>query len=511
MNNRHVLFIGLDAAERTLLLKWSAAGHLPHIRALLKRGKQGVVAGLPAFGSGAAWPSFATGAAPARHGRYFGMAPENDGYVALKRAQTLHGQTFWERLSDAGKQVAVVNVPYSTLPADINGLVLLDWATHNPIAGGAVSVPEGLAAEVLEQFGGDPVGRCDNQGFGPDNFATFRDGLLRRTAAKAEQAVALFKQRDWDFFGVVFDESHCMGHQAWHIHDPQHPQHDAAVAEAIGDPLLQSYQAIDAAVGQLVEAAGPETTVMLASVTGMGPNYTANFCVDDMLRGFDQSRPSAALSLIGVARRFWRLFPEPLRKRVNRRALKLKETTVTVAERSRRKAYALPHNDISGVVRLNVAGREPNGCIQPGTEYREVLDRLRKYLQAFTNEDTGEPLINRFVEPRKIMAGPFIEQMPDLLIEWNRSAPIRRIHSPATGTIKHNWKNSRTGDHTSEGLFIAVGSGIEPGTLEGEVALMDFAPTVSAMLGVELASESDGRVVSAVLGAPNANDAPIRV
>lgn len=500
MTRAPLVFIGLDAAESELLQSWAAAGQLPHLQALFERGLQSRLAGLPAFGSGAAWPAFATGTAPAKHGRYFGMAPESDSYTALKRSQTLHGETFWERLSAAGKRVAIVNVPYATLPDDINGLVMLDWATHNPLAGQAVSVPEQVAGDIVRRYGGDPVGRCDNKGFGPDDFAAFRDGLLARTAAKAEQAVALLGEQEWDFFGVVFDESHCMGHQAWHLHDRNHPEHNSAIAAALGDPLLQCYQALDAAVGKVVEAAGPAATVLVASVTGMGPNYTANFYVNDMLRSFGQRTASPALSAIGALRGLWRSFPEPLRKRVNRRVLKLKENTVTVAERRRRIAYALPHNDISGVVRINVAGREPDGFVAPGEEYTAVLEQLRAHLASFRNAETGEPLITCFVEPRKIMDGPFIEQLPDLMFEWNRSAPIRRIHSPATGTIHCTWQNNRTGDHTSAGLVIAAGPGIAAGRCANDIQLMDLAPSFGALLGVAADESLDGRVVPELVG-----------
>jgi hypothetical protein len=64
------LFIGLDAADKDLLLEWAHAGHLPHIRALLGRAAWGVTRNPLGLFVGAVWPSFYTGVSPARHGRY---------------------------------------------------------------------------------------------------------------------------------------------------------------------------------------------------------------------------------------------------------------------------------------------------------------------------------------------------------------------------------------------------------------------------------------------------------
>ena len=56
-----VLFIGLDAAERDLLLDWSDRGILPNLQALRARGVWGDAPAMPGLGSGALWPSFSTG------------------------------------------------------------------------------------------------------------------------------------------------------------------------------------------------------------------------------------------------------------------------------------------------------------------------------------------------------------------------------------------------------------------------------------------------------------------
>ena len=53
--------------------------------------------------------------------------------------------------------------------------------------------------------------------------------------------------------------------------------------------------------------------------------------------------------------------------------------------------------------------------------------------------------------------------MGDLLVEWNRDAPIDTVWSPATGVVTAPYLQWRTGDHHRAGLLLASGPGIEPG------------------------------------------------
>ncbi|MAA74050.1 MAG: hypothetical protein CMN28_05035 [Salinisphaeraceae bacterium] len=500
MSNPRVLFIGLDAGERDLLLQWSEAGHLPHIKSLLDRGLRGEAEVIPGFGSGAMWPSFATAVSPAKHGRYFGFSTAG-GYSTAKRAQEIRSKPFWEVLSEQGKKVAVINVPYARLSDSLNGLQVLDWAIHNPVESRPVSLPEQLADEVVGKYGDDPVGPCDRQGLGQSDFRIFIDRLCDRVQSKTDMALEMLDRDQWDLFATVFDETHCVGHQTWHIHDHAHPDHDADTAAALGDPMLKVYQAIDAGIGRLLEQAGDDTQIMLASITGMGANYTANWILEDMLRSYEGEPKSAGLSALSMVRGVWRTLPEGLRQSIKRGTGSAAEKT-SAMERRQRAAFTLPHNDISGVVRVNLKGREPEGVIEP-ENYQSYLDGLVDYLKTFKNAETGEPLIKHVVEPRKFMTGKHLEDMPDLLLEWNRSAPIRIVESPKTGRLQNSYEGNRLGDHTVHGLLVMAGQSMGSGSLAEKASVMDLAPTLCAMLGVDMPGDLDGKVIAEAATSPS--------
>jgi hypothetical protein len=84
--------------------------------------------------------------------------------------------------------------------------------------------------------------------------------------------------------------------------------------------------------------------------------------------------------------------------------------------------------------------------------------------------------------------------MPDLFIDWERSAPIETVWSPKVGLVHAPYTHWRSGDHRPDGLLLALGPGLPARTKFAPVDLEDLAPSVAARLGVTL-DECDGRAV----------------
>ena len=74
---------------------------------------------------------------------------------------------------------------------------------------------------------------------------------------------------------------------------------------------------------------------------------------------------------------------------------------------------------------------------------------------------------------------------------------VLRVSSPRTGLIEKVNRNGRSGEHRNEGLFVARGPGIRPGTLSRTVTTMDYAPTFAGMLGCTM--DTDGQVIHELL------------
>jgi predicted AlkP superfamily phosphohydrolase/phosphomutase len=106
-----IIVIGLNSADRNLLLKWSDSGDLPVLESLRQKCVWGVLASPPAMGDDATWASFYTAVSPARHGRYFNNQIQ-PGTYAMSQFRDVHlkHEPFWNTFSRAGYRIVIIDV-----------------------------------------------------------------------------------------------------------------------------------------------------------------------------------------------------------------------------------------------------------------------------------------------------------------------------------------------------------------------------------------------------------------
>jgi predicted AlkP superfamily phosphohydrolase/phosphomutase len=524
-----IVVLGLDAASPALLRAWAADGTLPCLAGLLARGASGSIRGLDGFHVGSTWPSFYTGVNPARHGLHYGVQirPGTCDYYAPADEGLVHHEAFWARLSRAGRRVAVLDVPLTRLDTSLNGMQVVEWGSHDAVYGFGAH-PLTIEAEIWSRWGAHPAGTsCDAPGRRPEDYVRFREALIRGVEAKADLTRQILRSERWDCFLQVFTEGHCAGHQCWHLHDPAHPAHDPDVVRVTGDPIREVYRAMDAAVADVLREAGDATMLVLAA-HGMGPWFGGQALLDRMLFALDAAAPrlpatsrrSARWSPMAALAWVWDRLPEPVRaglRPVRKRLLPRRPARwMLTADPGRSRCFSVGNGFAVGAIRLNLAGREPRGLLSPGAEAEEFADRLAADLLAFVDERTGRPLVRRVLRTAALYEGEHLNALPDLLVEWDDRTPTGsavvgdgvgatiRASSPRTGIIEGINTFGRTGEHRPEGLFVAVGAGIAPGPLATPVSLMDFAPTIEALLGLT-PTPGDGRPIRALLpGAPGA-------
>ena len=481
-----LLFIGLDAAEPSLLHRWSACGALPTLAQLSSEGVQGAILNSPGIYTGSVWPSFHTGTNPGRHGRYFYRQLKVGTYnVTVFDDRSLSEPVFWKRLDDQQLKVAIVDLPKAPLVEMDNGIQLRDWGLHDsaPVPS---SFPATLSNDVLDRFGQEPVGPCDvsmNTKAGAQGLC---DSLLQRIEQKTEMVTSLLSQDDWDLFATAFGDSHCAGHQFWAIHDSSHPNHDANLLDTLGeDPLLKVYVALDKAIGRIIAAAGNRVNVVVLASHGMGAHYDGTFMLDDVLRRLDGSKIPDSTKSLRMMQRLWHKMPGELRTQLMPLSDRFYDA-LAGRGRSKRRCFVVPTNDNCAGIRINVKGREPNGIVQAGAEFDAYCDSLESDLCEIVNAETGAPMVNEVLRTAEHFPGKQQENLPDLLVRWNRSSPVRKIQSEKIGTIARNYSGIRSGDHRNSGWFYALGPDLATNVEVAGVEMIDFAPTIAALLGVEL-------------------------
>ena len=517
-----LLVLGIDAASPQLLEEWIADGSLPNLAALAARGVTARTRGIEGFFIGATWPSLYTGTNPARHGVHYLLELVPGTYELRHSASAgfVRRPPFWRALSDAGRRVAVLDVPLTRLEPGMRGIQVVEWGGHDSIYGFRAS-SDALATEILQRYGPHPVGAtCDADRRRAAEYASFVEQLEEGARRKSELTCHLMAREDWDLVMQVFTEGHCAGHQCWHLHDPAHPAHDAAVAAAVGDPLRRTYQAIDRAIGTIVAAAG-DAPVVVFTAHGMSHWYGAQFLLRDILVRLGAAFPpplrraSPRERMRAAARGAWRQLPEEVRAllrqmRPRASASPAPRSPTIGVDVTRSRCFVHPNGLAVGGIRLNIAGREPSGILQPGADADAFVSWLSDALLAIVDERTGHPLVRRVLRTAELYQGEYLGLLPDLLVEWSDevatgSANIAggigarvRASSAAIGVVEGVNDFGRTGEHRPGGWFVAAAPGIAPGALAYAPALTDLAPTFAAMLGVSL-DGCDGHPIEALV------------
>lgn len=457
-----VLAIGIDAAEPTLVRKLVDEGKLPSLQGLLSRGIWGEVRSPADVGSGTVWPTFMTGKGPLEHGIY-SILPWDSQAMCLVRLTTNHLTPFWEALSQEGYAVGILDVPFAPVVGLDRGIEISEWGAHDRMRGHMMVSPRDRHDWLARTAGEHPLGkrRVDVAG-ARDRKAQQRLATECRAGVRLRGALAtrLLAELRLDMLLAVFSEVHHASHYLWHTLDP-------------GDgALVDVYREVDRQIGQLIDAAGADATVLVFSLHGMRATRGIPVILDPLLRALGLASVTRWRARSWLERRQWAVssfkqaVPNPLRRLYRKAAsgvLRPPQAKVRLPyDWSRTGAFPVP-TDQHGWIRLNLEGREIHGIID-GEEYGEVCTRLEQALRGLLTED-GSRVVKDVLRPGGVAGGP-PEHLPDLIVHWDDNAlanPLRlaapKISARATGT-------KFTGQHSPHGFFIlrsAPGRLLNPG------------------------------------------------
>jgi predicted AlkP superfamily phosphohydrolase/phosphomutase len=182
------------------------------------------------------------------------------------------------------------------------------------------------------------------------------------------------------------------------------------------------------------------------------------------------------------------LVPESVRTAVSRRLptaiqeRRLTEMFRVSTDWTRTLAFSIP-SLYTGHIRLNVRGREPQGVVEPGAEYRELVDRLEADLRAIEDPVTGAPAIQAVHRTADLFGETPPELLPDLFVEWEPSTHFRsQVAHPRAVLRQEPPAYFRDSFHTLEGFLIAAGPDIGARGVVSPVDVLDIAPTSLSLL-----------------------------
>ena len=159
----------------------------------------------------------------------------------------------------------------------------------------------------------------------------------------------------------------------------------------------------------------------------------------------------------------------------------------------RTRAYAF---GLAGIY-LNVKGREKKGIVEPGQEYEALMRELIEKLSGLRDPETGEVAITEMFDRRKIYKGPYVENGPDLISGYN--VGYRISWNGATGVVNDQIFEDNvkawSGDHCIDPRLVPGVIFCNRKITSEQPALMDLAPTVLELFGVQPPKYMEGRSI----------------
>jgi predicted AlkP superfamily phosphohydrolase/phosphomutase len=495
-----VLIVGLDGASWRILDPLLEAGRLPHLKSVIDGGGRAVLDSTVPPLTPPAWASFMTGMNPGKHGVLTFRALDYSRYSSFVErfatSESFAHLSIFRSLSDAGLRVASVGVPMTYPPFAVNG-VMISGTPKVAIDHGS-TYPSSLPQEV-GTFNEQPprLGRKDE----------FRGYMTRYLDAFSRAARQLLERERWDLFCVVYSNTDWVVHQFWEYYDETFPTYSREGAERYGNVIPEEYERADRALGELLERVGRDTLVIVMSDHGAGPTGHRSvglnlWLAEEGLLTSGNGRGNLASGKAKLLEQVRLLTPTPVLDYARRylpdrvkAAISAGRLNIGDIEFERTQAYRVPLMPMYDSVVLNVRGRQPAGIVDPA-ETEALRQTLKERLHRLRDPEEGRPVVARVWSREELFSGPYIDDMPDVVVEYaDGYTGGAELDPPLVRPVDRFFLRRDSGFHRQDGILVAAGPAVNGDAFPAAADITDVAPTILAALGQPIPSNMDGRPI----------------
>lgn len=501
-----VVLIGLDAVDLSEVRARVRDGRMPNLARFMGTGQLETLRPcVPGF-AGATWRSFVNGVPVDEHGWHFGKVwrPEA-GRLDAASSAFLRLRPFWDDLERDELRIGLVDIPYAPDPGEgFNGVYVSGWQTHDSHA--LISRPAGLLSELTARFGPPAL---ESETYGPPQpsaLLRLHQGAVRAIGQVADIGAHLLARESFDLFMLAIGAPHRAGHYLWDLSQIDVGRMAAAELAALRSAMDDIYAACDAAVGRLCDACPPGAAISVCALHGMGPNPGWTDIFPEILRHLAQgSRPGrrdlrerlANWRRSSVALAAGRFVPEGAQR------LLRSAWSARMHDWSRTRYFALPRED-GGALRINLAGREPQGIVGTNGEYAGLCGQLVDQLGEVRDLETDLPIVAKahVVDDMVDAGAPYRRYLPDIVVEWGerRIGDSPGLKFPSGAELRwprgRRLTSGRSGNHRPWGWV--AGALINGDSAPPHRSAVDLAGAVMRKLGIERLR--DGRRFGVMFG-----------
>jgi predicted AlkP superfamily phosphohydrolase/phosphomutase len=498
-----LIILAFDSADSRLIEQWADEGYLPSIKSLIERGVYSELTGPEFVSENGLWVSVFSGLSRAQHGYYYWRPLRARSYeLELSDQRVDKAVPFWGRICDRHMRVAVIDVPETHCIGGVSGVQIANWAPHNARFAG-YSIPSSLFSDLSRQFG-RPLGVEERVGATRDEDERIYRRLLKQIQQKALVCRHLLSRDHFDLIVIGFHESHIAGHQFWKYSDRSStPVPDGG---RLRHALRDVYQAIDSVFGEVLHEGGQDSTALVMSNMGLQEDYpnlelTRAFCRQ---LGYHRMRKHASSEAV-APRLLRRMIPQSWQRAISDRlpdgfhARMLTKEWFGGTDWSATTVFPIPSYFL-GFLRVNLRGREPQGIVEPGADYRKLLDRVEEDLSRLIDPQSGKPAVRHIGRTADLYQTDPHETLPDIFFDWTPTPyPKRRIEHPHGVLEQKDMFFNRDSRHNLKGFFAAAGPGISGRGRIPNLSVLDVAPTCLRLMGQPIPESMQGAVASQVV------------
>ena len=499
---RRVLCLGLDGADYDLVRDLLAQERLPTLAGLAARGAFGPLRSTVPAVTPTAWSSFLTGLNPAGHGIFNFSTNPNRSPQRVESAASRAGIPLWRRLDSLGIRSAFVGIPF-TYPAEtIDGIVVTGY--------GGPERPQITPPQAAERIRAAYPGYVTAHHPMGERWWEDFDAYARRLVEHVDETAGICRtvfelEPDLQLLCVDFMSSDHAGHLGYNRLDPGHPAHDPGQA---GDELIQVYEAIDRACGELIDEAsrrfGEEVTALVLSDHGMKPIYWtfhANRWLEETghLRYRRRSlQPLKGGSLTALSKADQRL------ARTTRGYARALDLVPGLPRPRSDRAFADIDFGSTRAYCFATGGQIFLGEASGARRDPRYAERLVGDLSSVRHPDTGEPAFD-VCRKEELYHGPYLDKAPEIVIlPRDERIHVDSSRRPWTAAFElHDRLDPEhfygySGHHGLTGILAAAGAGIRPADVPVGSEITQLSATLLRLLGAT-ADGLDGSPIEAIL------------
>lgn len=292
---KKTLLIGWDAADWKIIQPLMDKGLMPNLKKLVHGGVSGNLMTLDPPNSPMLWTSIATGKYPHKHGITGFVEPNSYGNnIREVHITSRKGKAVWNILMQQGYRVHQVNWWPSHPAEPLNGINISNFyqlapdmplSEPWPMPEGTVYPPEKEALFAALRIHPDELTPNHLQPFIPNvHKIDLQDSeiqellmVLRKIIASCATAqsatVHILEQEDWDFLSLYYVAIDEFSHYFMKYHPPRQTHISQQLYDIFNNVIAAAYRYHDMLLGQLIELAGKQATVVLVSDHGFHSDH----------------------------------------------------------------------------------------------------------------------------------------------------------------------------------------------------------------------------------------------